>query len=126
MHYYSIFTSGLPVVSVNLDDLVFRAGYSAFIHCSIISTLVIEKVYWQLNINNSTIVINKDSSFMGITGSTAQNPSLLIQKASVSMSGRYMCFATNAVGTASSLPIMLKGKYFFKRQLLILILRTYI
>lgn len=50
---------------------------------------------------------------MGIKGSTVNNPSLLIQKASESMSGKYKCFATNAVGTASSLPLVVKSKYFF-------------
>ncbi|OPL33462.1 hypothetical protein AM593_10437, partial [Mytilus galloprovincialis] len=101
--------AGLPIVSVNFNELEFRAGFSAIIHCGILSKLAIEKVYWQIDINNSTIVINKDSTFMGIKGSTVHNPSLLIQKASVAMSGKYVCFATNAVGTGSSAAMTLRS-----------------
>lgn len=86
-------------------------GYSVTLICRIAEALpAVSRVYWQRYKNNATTVITSDS--IAVDGVTVDIPSLTITSVKESMSGEYTCFAINSVGTGSSFPTLLKGKFY--------------
>lgn len=100
--------SDVPEVSVLLQPIIIAAGLDVILECSIRAVPPTVEVYWQRNTNDHQTIIR--SSSLNINGSTVDDPSLVIRKASVSMSGEYTCITRNPVGTGRSLPTILKGK----------------
>ncbi|CAG2249887.1 unnamed protein product [Mytilus edulis] len=99
---------GLPEVSVPSMMHLTGTGYTITITCSVKNTYPeVSNVYWQRYLHGSTTMIHSNS--IGIKGVTVENPSLIIPYAMESMTGEYICFAENSVGTGSSLPAKLTG-----------------
>lgn len=118
MHVFVVFFSiqvlrfyiiaGLPEVSVPSMMHLTGTGYTITITCSVKNTYPeVSNVYWQRYLHGSTTMIHSNS--IGIKGVTVENPSLIIPYAMESMTGEYICFAENSVGTGSSLPAKLTG-----------------
>lgn len=88
--------------------LTVEAGVDVTLNCDVKAIPSATEIYWERKTNNSTTIIHKKS--LQVEGSTVSNPSLTIQSASVSMSGKYTCFAKNPVGVDSGVEIVVKGK----------------
>ncbi|XP_052081097.1 hemicentin-1-like [Mytilus californianus] len=99
--------AGLPVVRLTSSSSKVLVGSKVEITCLIKSIPDVENVYWHIDSKISTTVINENSSNVNMK-QLITNPTesmLTIQEASVSLSGKYRCFAKNEVGTSSSLPL---------------------
>ncbi|CAC5425483.1 unnamed protein product [Mytilus coruscus] len=101
-----IVRAAIPEVIVPQEPLTVEAGVNVTLKCDVTAIPSATEVYWERKTNNSTTIINKNS--LQVEGSTVNNPSLTIQSASVSMSGKYTCFAKNPVGIDSGVETVLK------------------
>ncbi|XP_052080992.1 immunoglobulin superfamily member 10-like [Mytilus californianus] len=101
-----IVRAAIPEVTVPHDPLTVEAGVDVTLNCDIKAIPSATEVYWERKTSNSTTIINKYS--LQVEGSTVSDPSLTIQSASVSMSGKYTCFARNPVGIESGVETVLK------------------
>ena len=68
--------------------------------CTVSSSLPINNVQWQRNIEGSITTITSNTN--KYSGSTTTTPFLTIFSASSSDAGTYTCFASNSVGTGQS------------------------
>ena len=68
--------------------------------CTVSSSLPINNVQWQRNIEGSITTITSNTN--KYSGSTTTTPFLTIFNASSSDAGTYTCFASNSVGTGQS------------------------
>ncbi|CAG2221471.1 HMCN [Mytilus edulis] len=106
-----IVRAAIPEVIVPQTPLTVEVGVDVTLNCDVKSIPSATEVYWERKINNSTTIINRNS--LQVEGSTVSNPSLTIQSASVSMSGKYTCIANNPVGTDYGVETVLNGKFIF-------------
>lgn len=93
------------------EPLTVEAGVDVTLNCDVKAMPSATEVYWERKTNNSTTIINRNS--LQVEGSTVSNPSLTIQSASVSMSGKYTCIAKNPVGFDYGVETVLNGKFIF-------------
>ncbi|CAG2199111.1 unnamed protein product [Mytilus edulis] len=100
---------GLPSVAVPYKTYE-AVTHSAFtLTCTIVNAdPPIFKVYWMRKINNKTTILS--SATIGIYNVTVEYPSITFESADSSMSGEYICFATNNIGTGQSSQVLLHVK----------------
>lgn len=110
---FSFFTFlGLPFVSIPYKTYEAVSGHSFTLKCTIgRANQPIVYVYWTRKIKNLTTILS--SATIGIFNVTVENPSITFQSAELSMSGEYICFATNNIGTGKSAPVYLHGTFVF-------------
>ncbi|XP_063411625.1 hemicentin-1-like [Mytilus trossulus] len=89
----------VPTVAI-IDGFVVNYGSTFTINCSISGTPPPNIIYWEKDWNG--ILSKLKGGLAGTKGITLDEPSLTINFASMTDSGRYTCIATNAYGTGKS------------------------
>ncbi|XP_071159627.1 hemicentin-1-like isoform X20 [Mytilus edulis] len=95
-------TGTVPTVQVQQPSYSVTTGSSVTLVCTVTSTLTVNDVYWQRNINGNIAQIRSTTNTNKYSGSNSGTPSLTIFNADQSDVGIYTCFATNSVGTGQS------------------------
>lgn len=98
--------SDLPIVRVEQNQHHSVYGENVTLNCNIFSDPPIINVYWKKD--DTKTILNQGS--IGYHGILPNDPSLTIIRSTTFHTGKYRCFATNAVGTTSSEPISLLVK----------------
>jgi len=77
-------------------------GNQITIGCSVTSNPPHFRVFWRKKRNGITTDLNVANSNGKYSGSTTNNPSLVINNAALDDQASYVCYAENSVGTGSS------------------------
>ncbi|XP_076112262.1 hemicentin-1-like isoform X2 [Mytilus galloprovincialis] len=90
-----------PVVNVASNAYSVNIGNSITLQCNVQANPFHTSVKWQrVDVNGNAVDIDMTNS--RYTGSEVNSPSLVISQTMKSDEGRYVCLATNAVGTGQS------------------------
>ncbi|CAG2207666.1 HMCN [Mytilus edulis] len=90
---------GIPTVSSNQTSYSIRYGYSVILHCEISAEPHLTNVYWERLVENKKSIVYSGES--GTSGVTLNNPSLIINFATLRDEGYYNCFGRNVAGTGN-------------------------
>lgn len=93
------------MVTANQNTYSVTTGDTITLHCAISAVPSATAVQWQRTINGVTSGLNINGVDYG--GSSLSSPSLVVYSTSITDTGTYVCKATNLVGTAQSVAIML-------------------
>ena len=110
---YNLFFLGIPTVVILHPPYKVYYGQTVTIHCQITATPPTDRINWYKTINGTTTTVNTANS--KYAGGSVAIPSLTITNANIKDDeGRYICSATNSIGTGNSEPAFLDvigGKY---------------
>ncbi|XP_052061392.1 basement membrane-specific heparan sulfate proteoglycan core protein-like [Mytilus californianus] len=90
-----------PVVNVASNSYSVNIGNSITLQCTVQANPFHTSVKWQ-RVDNNGNAVDIDMTNSRYTGSAVNSPSLVISQTMKSDEGRYVCLATNAVGTGQS------------------------
>ncbi|XP_052061298.1 hemicentin-1-like isoform X3 [Mytilus californianus] len=90
-----------PVVNVASNAYSVNIGNSITLQCNVQANPFHTSVKWQ-RVDNNGNAVDIDMTNSRYTGSAVNSPSLVISQTMKSDEGRYVCLATNAVGTGQS------------------------
>ncbi|XP_076071918.1 protein sax-3-like isoform X2 [Mytilus galloprovincialis] len=90
---------GIPTVTANQTSYSIRYGYSVILHCEISAEPHLTNVYWERLVENKKSIVYSGES--GTSGVTLNNPSLIINFATLRDEGYYNCFGRNVAGTGN-------------------------
>lgn len=96
---------GIPTVSSNQTVYSIPYGYSVILHCEISTEPPLTNVYWERLVENKKSIVYSGES--GTSGATLNNPSLIINFATLRDEGYYNCFGRNVAGTGNGPQIQL-------------------
>ena len=106
---YILLTALLTVdIPTTVGDVL--QGDNQTITCTVSGKPVATDVFWTKSSNGGFETIDRTAVPGKYTGGTKENPTLVINDFTTSVTGTYVCKATNAVGTASSPPAFLTCK----------------
>ncbi|XP_052106699.1 hemicentin-1-like [Mytilus californianus] len=92
----------VPVVTVRQSTYSSNIGNTITLASVVSANPAHTAVYWTRQINNGNTETLNPASSSKYSGSTTQSPSLTINNADISDEGKYICHATNIVGTGQS------------------------
>lgn len=96
---------GIPVVKAHETVISATYGMSVTLNVTIDSTPEHFSIYWTKSGVNTTEIIH--DGMVGTSGGNISSPSLTIRFPAASYVGIYKCYATNVIGTGSSVNISL-------------------
>lgn len=104
---YHCFAINVEKPHVTIEEQFYHVSYGdkVTINCSVVADPLQTLVYW--NQNNSGVVRRLYEGLAGTHGMTVDNPSLIINFASMKDNGIYTCCAVNTIGTGYSEDIKL-------------------
>ncbi|VDH89690.1 Hypothetical predicted protein [Mytilus galloprovincialis] len=91
--------SGVPAVTTPTTDYKVNVGDPLTMTCTVTAHPQHTIVYWKYIEGGSSTNVNIGGRF---SGSSVSSPSLILSNVQLSDQGRYVCYATNSVGTGHS------------------------
>ncbi|CAC5398269.1 unnamed protein product [Mytilus coruscus] len=92
----------VPVVTIRQSTYSTNIWNTITLACVVSANPAHTAVYWTRQINNGNTETLNPASFSKYSGSAVQSPSLTINNVDISDEGKYICHATNVVGTGQS------------------------